>query len=547
MFKKLTKYNEYLNSLCNSLSDKIVNKKNTSKKNIEVKYNDRDGHYLSLTKARCKLLKIALSKQDNLNLIVQGNNINVDLSKIEYKSNTSTSKITSHTIRNYSDKIVGLEAKMMKLCLEQFSILLSEYYNKYADTLTEITKFIGFTDFICNIAFVSKSNGYYKPNIEVKENAYLIAKDLRHPIIEEIHDKIKYVPNDVHLGINKQNGILLYGVNAVGKSSLMKSIGIAVIMAQSGFFVAAKEFTYSPYKHIFTRISNNDNIFKGQSTFAVEMSELRSILIRANKYSLILGDELCCGTETTSALSIVTAGVLRLCEKNANFIFATHLHKLSSMDEIANCETVNNYHLETIFDKVNNKLNYDRKLKSGSGYAIYGLEVAKAMHLDEEFIQIADKIRKKIMGIDNTVIPNKRSEYNSKIIKDKCTICNKQTEEIHHIEEQHLANAEGMINHYHKNKLFNLVQLCHDCHQEVHNGNLLIKGYQQTSDGIELDYSYEEKKQVVNKRKFNNDQIEIIKDIYEKNKNYSKSRKLLDQKGIQISTTTIKKIVNDNY
>ena len=135
--------------------------------------------------------------------------------------------------------------------------------------------------------------------------------------------------DDVHLGINKQNGILLYGVNAVGKSSLMKSIGIAVIMAQSGFFVAAKEFTYSPYKHIFTRISNNDNIFKGQSTFAVEMSELRSILIRADKYSLILGDELCCGTETTSALSLVTAGVLRLCEKNANFIFATHLHKLS--------------------------------------------------------------------------------------------------------------------------------------------------------------------------------------------------------------------------
>ena len=130
---------------------------------------------------------------------------------------------------------------------------------------------------------------------------------------------------------------------------------------------------------------------------------------------------------------------------------------------------------------------------------------------------------------------------------DKCTICNKQTEEVHHIEEQHLANSEGMINHYHKNKLFNLVQLCHNCHQEVHNGNLVIKGYRQTSEGIELDYSYEDKKQVTNKRKFNNDQIEIIKDIYEKNKNYSKSRKLLDQKGIQISTTTIKKIVNGNY
>ena len=128
-----------------------------------MKYNDRDGHYLSLTKARCKILKTALSKQDQLTLIVQDDNVKVNLNEIEYKSNTSTSKLLIKLIRNYSDKIVGLEAKMMKLCLEQFSILLSEYYNKYANTLTEITKFIGFTDFICNIAFVSKSNGYYKP------------------------------------------------------------------------------------------------------------------------------------------------------------------------------------------------------------------------------------------------------------------------------------------------------------------------------------------------------------------------------------------------
>ena len=308
------------------------------------------------------------------------------------------------------------------------------------------------------------------------------------------------------------------------KSSLMKSIGIAIIMAQSGFYVPAKSLVYSPYKQLFTRISNNDNIFKGQSTFAVEMSELRSILKRTDHYSLVLGDELCSGTETTSGLSIVTAGVLRLSSKNSSFIFATHLHKLSEMEEILECKTVHNYHMETTYDPSTQKLTYDRKLKPGSGNAIYGLEVAKAMDLDDDFIKTADKIRKKIMGIDEVIVNSKGNPYNSKIILDSCTICKKATEEIHHIEEQHLANSEGMINHYHKNKLFNLVQLCHDCHQSVHNGNLKIDGYVDTSNGVELSYHYKQDDTSSNdsRRKFNQDQIDIIKDIYSKNQNYKK-------------------------
>ena len=131
---------------------------------------------------------------------------------------------------------------MMKLCLQQFSILLSEYYNEYSDTLISITKFIGFIDFLCNITYVSKMNGYCKPEIDSRDHSYINAEALRHPIIEIIHDKVKYIPNDVKLGIENQNGILLYGVNAVGKSSLMKSVGIAIIMAQTGFYVPSSKF-----------------------------------------------------------------------------------------------------------------------------------------------------------------------------------------------------------------------------------------------------------------------------------------------------------------
>ena len=94
-------------------------------------------------------------------------------------------------------------------------------------------------------------------------------------------------------------------------------------MAQAGMYVAASEFKFHPYNYIFSRIHNNDNIFKGESSFAVEMSELRSILKRSNDKSIVLGDELCSGTESVSAQSIFASSVVKLSERKTNFIFAT--------------------------------------------------------------------------------------------------------------------------------------------------------------------------------------------------------------------------------
>ena len=78
-------------------------------------------------------------------------------------------------------------------------------------------------------------------------------------------------------------------------------------MAQMGMYVPCKEFVYYPYTKIFTRIVGDDNIFKGQSSFVVEMNELRSILKHSDQNSLVLGDEVCKGTEDLSATAIVAA------------------------------------------------------------------------------------------------------------------------------------------------------------------------------------------------------------------------------------------------
>ena len=105
-----------------------------------------------------------------------------------------------------------------------------------------------------------------------------------------------------------------------GKSSLMKAVGLNIIMAQAGFYVAAEDFEFLPYQRLFTRILNADNIFRGESNFAVEMGELRGILKEQIVISLVPGDELCSGTENTSAQSIFGYSVIHLERRNTSFI-----------------------------------------------------------------------------------------------------------------------------------------------------------------------------------------------------------------------------------
>ena len=239
--------------------------------------------------------------------------------------------------------------------------------------------------------------------------------------------------NEANRANDMCNGILLYGTNAVGKTSFIKAIGISLIMAQAGLYVPASNFTFSPYNTLFTRILGNDNIFKGLSTFAVEMTELRTILQTSDKNSMILGDELCSGTESDSALSIFVSGLEILHAKNCTFLFATHFHEIVKYDEIIALDKLTMYHMSVIFDKANNKLIYDRKLKSGAGESMYGLEVCKSLNLPTAFLDRAHDLRIKYNKMYNNVLANDTSKYNAKKIRDVCELCKTRVgTEVHH-------------------------------------------------------------------------------------------------------------------
>ena len=270
----------------------------------------------------------------------------------------------------------------------------------------------------------------------------------------------------------------------------MTSVGLNLIMAQAGMYVASDSFKYNPYNYLFTRIQGNDDIQKGKSSFEVEMSELKTILANADNHSIVLGDELCRGTENISGTAIVASGIVKLAVKKSSFIFATHLHGLHDIKEIRDLNNVKFKHLTVLHDSENNKLIYDRKIKDGVGATIYGLEVCKALSLDNEFLELANTIRKRMVGQSDHILDTKPSNYNSNVFHDNCQICGAEKDHIHHIKFQSTADENGNIHEIkaHKNIAHNQVALCESCHHKVHHGNLVINGYIETSHGLELGY-----------------------------------------------------------
>ena len=534
---------------------------------VKVDYNEVRGHHLICTTKRCQVLKSRFQNMNfcDININMEPHeSIKLNPKDITFKtlnSGKTNSTINMSLLENTSHKLISYTQKIHQLCLNHYLDRCSQYYDIYGDTLKEISEFVGKIDVIKSNAKTALIYGYSKPQIqdhpEIKNKSFIDAKAIRHPIIERIQTKIEYVTNDVKIGIDLDDkllhGMLLYGTNAAGKSSLMKAIGLNLIMAQAGMFVPCESFVFNPFNQIFTRINNNDNIFKGESSFAVEMGELRSILFRSNQNSLVLGDELCSGTESISAQSIFASSVISLVKKNACFIFATHLHELTKLDQIRNLDGVEMFHLKVKYDLETKKLIYDRKLQKGSGQAIYGLEVCLAMDMDTEFLDMAHSIRRQLLGESDTLLNTNNSQYNQKVYIDKCQVCGENAEDVHHIKFQCMADENNMIGHLQKDQESNLVPLCKKCHMNVHNGNLDIYGYMQSSDGIKLDFKYintAESLKKKSRKKFTDEQIEIIEKYMEENRKVPRNfacEKLKTQYNIDISKATLGKIVSGKY
>ena len=548
--------------MLDDLSEKLGSYIDKHKKHlVRVSHTDKDGYFMSLTRTRSSVLGTALKNLPKKHVYtLSDTDTTIILSEIatSFVSSKSDSVRISHPVINeIARKITELERKLMCLNKTRFLEVIDTLYKEHKSLFELTVTFVGELDVYSCIARLSVENVYCKPTIVVNEgHSYVDAKAIRHPLVEKIQTDVEYVPNDVSLD---QEGMLLYGTNACGKSTLMKSVGLSVIMAQAGFFVPSREFTYYPYTQIFTRILNNDNIFKGQSSFAIEMSELRSILTRANEKSLVLGDELCSGTEHLSATCIVSAGLRQLSELKASFIFTSHLHQLMEIPLVQQIENLQVKHLEIYYDKVNDLLDYKRTLVDGSGPPVYGLEVCKAMDMGDEFMALARQVQMFLTGESQNMMPVEGSHYNPAINKDLCGVCKctcNEYLEVHHIKPQKDADKDGIIGHHHKNIKHNLVPLCKDCHHKVTHENLVIHGYHMTTKGKELRYEYldaiPENMEKTKRKKFTEEQVAIALTYKERilDKSLAKKQCLrsleIDHK-IKMSPAILNKILAGTY
>jgi len=567
--KKLKETEDYLCQLINQ----NMNQSKTSVPPVTLEKTEKEGYFYKITTlTRVNALKKELEKlpEDERKRFI--------LKKV----GNSITKI--YLDDDSFEKLKDMKEKIRKVVFEAYQKIIEKFYEKYHETFQKIHHLIAEFDVVVSHAKTALIYGYHKPVVadhsvvDGSQNeinySYLEAKDLRHPIAERINLKTNYVTNDIHLGGNHSpNGMLLFGVNSSGKSCLLKGVGLSVIMAQIGMYVPASSFVYYPFKTIFTRISGNDNMFKGKSSFTVEMYEMKSILKYSNQYSLVLGDEICKGTEHISALSIVATVLQWLSKNNSKFILATHLHELSELSVISTLENLALKHLEVNYDPNQDVYIYNRKLKDGSGESNYGLLVAKYIINLPEFIESATEISNALydqtnalytqantststISLKNILNPEK-SNYNSQIYTDSCQICGtKNNIDQHHIIYQSNCDQNGLAQHIPMNNPSNLAFLCKKHHQEVHQDKLVIQGYVTTSYGIHLDYYFvksaeEKKEKKLRNLKFTTDQVEIIKS-YKKMMDEGKTKKLIAfylQKNhdINISTNTLKKIFEDKY
>lgn len=522
IIKNITEAHEYRSlideniKLFQSFIDSFPEQMNSE--HFKVENNDRDGYHIVCTSKRFEQYK--KSCPDIFQNCV-------------FSNNKTTTKIFMSGEKRINNSITEATQMLEKLIHTKYYNIIDHLKNHYSDSCYNIVGFIEYIDFNTTNVYNNILLKLYKPSIDQsKSSGFLEAKSLRHPIIEYISKDIQYVSNDITLD---ENGMILYGINASGKSSLMKSVGIAIIMAQAGMYVPASSFIFTPYTAIFTRITGNDNIYRNQSTFVLEMSELRTIMKCANSKSIVIGDELCSGTETISAVSIVSSAIKFLSNKKISFIFATHLHELVNFIADTTSKT---YHLSVSYE--DGKIIYDRNLKEGIGNTLYGLEVCRSLDMDEEFMNMAFKIRNNYSQRKDSIPMH--SKYNSNILKDKCQICDSMDSiDIHHIHEQHDADTRGNFDSFHKDDEHNLVKLCKSCHNDVHHNKIVISGYKATTSGRELQYHHN--------KVFAYDDPEVIQTVIDTKKvnNMSQTVKILTELyNNNFTTYRINKILNEN-
>jgi len=253
---------------------------------------------------------------------------------------------------------------------ELFESLRSRVGSQIA-RLQSVAQVIAELDVLASLAEVASSEGYVRP--EINDGFDLEITAGRHPVVERMMPSEKFIPNDLVLN-DRARMIILTGPNMAGKSTVLRQVGLIVLMAQVGSFVPASKARIGIVDRLFTRVGASDNLVRGQSTFMVEMSETSAILHTATSRSLVLLDEIGRGTSTYDGISIAWSVSEHLHDKTGcKTIFATHYHELTQLAD--HLVAVRNYSVRV--REVGDQVLFLHRLEPGGADRSYGIEVGR--------------------------------------------------------------------------------------------------------------------------------------------------------------------------
>ena len=302
---------------------------------------------------------------------------------------TAAERYITQELKEYEEKILGAEEKILSLETQIFNELVLEL-TEYIPAIQVNSNLVAKLDVLMSFAKTSEENRYVRP--AVNDSDVIDIKQGRHPVIErQLPIGEQYVANDLTLDSQSQQIIMITGPNMAGKSALLRQTALIVLMAQIGCFVPADAALIGVVDKIFTRVGASDNISMGESTFMVEMNEAASIINNLSQKSLVLFDELGRGTSTYDGISIAWSIVEYIHEHpkaKAKTLFATHYHELNEMEKLF--PRIKNYNVSV--KEVDGKVIFLRKLVRGSSEHSFGIHVAKLAGLPNKVVNRANEI-----------------------------------------------------------------------------------------------------------------------------------------------------------
>lgn len=298
-------------------------------------------------------------------------------------------RFTSDKLSSYSQEFAEVREQYEE---QQKSIVdeIIKVAKGYSAPLTSLNNQIAQLDCLVSFAVVASSapTPYVRPKMLDEGSGVLSLKEVRHPCLE-LQENVTFIPNDVEFKKDDCNMFIITGPNMGGKSTYIRSVGTAVLMAHVGSFVPCTEATISMVDSILGRVGASDNIIKGLSTFMVEMIETSGIIRTATEKSLVIIDELGRGTSTYEGCGIAWSIAEHLAKETKCFtLFATHFHEITNLAET--CSTVKNCHMAAVADDENFTLLF--QVRPGVMQKSFGIQVARLANFPDSVVKMAQNV-----------------------------------------------------------------------------------------------------------------------------------------------------------